>query len=61
MPASSDMVGGIVARIHRLPSSSVGKNSLPSRDPRKRLKAKKTTPIAIVIPVFRKDQRSTGV
>ena len=35
MPASSDMVGGIEARIHRLPSSSVGRNSLPSRDPRK--------------------------
>ena len=31
MPASSDIVGGIVARIHRLPSSSAGRNSVPSR------------------------------
>ena len=30
-PASSPMVGGIDARIHRLPSSSAGRNSLPSR------------------------------
>ena len=29
-PASSPMVGGIEARIHKLPSSSAGKNSLPS-------------------------------
>ena len=35
MPASSEMVGGMVARIHKLPSSSAGKNSLPSRVSRK--------------------------
>ena len=29
--ASSEMVGGIEARIHRLPSSSAGRNSVPSR------------------------------
>ena len=49
MPASSDMVGGMVARIHRLPSSSVGRNSLPSREPTKTLTRRKTPPIAIVI------------
>ena len=34
MPASSAMVGGMVARIHMLPSSSFGRNSVPSRMPR---------------------------
>jgi hypothetical protein len=43
------MVGGMVARIHRFPSSSVGRNSLPSREPRKKLNARKTSPIAIVV------------
>ena len=33
MPASSVMVGGITARIQRLPSSSFGRNSVPSRAP----------------------------
>ena len=32
-PASSVMVGGITARIQRLPSSSLGRNSVPSRAP----------------------------
>ena len=32
VPASSDIVGGIAARIQKLPSSSAGRNSLPSRD-----------------------------
>ena len=31
VPASSDIVGGIEALIQRLPSSRVGRNSLPSR------------------------------
>src|SRR5262245_41537857 len=31
MPASSDIVGGIVTRIQRLPSSRCGRNSVPSR------------------------------
>ena len=61
MPASSEMVGGIDARIHRLPSSSVGRNSLPSREPRKPLTPRKTSPIAIVIGLLSSDQRSTGV
>ena len=33
MPASRVMVGGITARIHMLPSSSLGRNSVPSRAP----------------------------
>ena len=41
MPASSDMVGGIAARIQRLPSSSAGRNSLPSREPSKPLTSEK--------------------
>src|SRR5258707_6325958 len=36
IPASSVMVGGITARIQRLPSSSLGRNSVPSRNPRLR-------------------------
>ncbi len=36
MPASRVMVGGITARIHMLPSSSLGRNSVPSRTPRLR-------------------------
>src|SRR5262249_56247447 len=30
LPSSSEIVDGIVARIHRLPSSSLGRNSSPS-------------------------------
>ena len=33
MPASSVIVGGSMARIHMLPSSSFGRNSVPSRAP----------------------------
>ena len=43
MPASSEMVGGMEARIHRLPSSSAGRNSVPSRVARSPLSARKTT------------------
>ena len=60
-PARSDMVGGMVARIHRLPSSSDGRNSLPSLEPRNRLSTRKASPITIVMALFCNDQRRTGV
>ena len=40
-PASNPMVGGIDARIQRLPSSNAGRNSLPSREPSRVTKAEK--------------------
>src|SRR5215468_6199146 len=61
MPASSDMVGGMDALIHRFPSSSVGKNSLPNLDPTTALAARKIIPAAIVILRLLSDQRSAGV
>ena len=36
------MVGGITARIQRLPSSSLGRNSVPSRKPRLRHSTRNT-------------------
>jgi hypothetical protein len=44
VPASSDIVDGIAALIQKLPSSSAGKNSLPSRDAAATLNARKTHP-----------------
>ena len=61
MPASSDMVGGMVARIHKLPSSSVGRNSEPRRDPTNPDTTRKISPIATVNFRWASDQRSTGV
>jgi hypothetical protein len=52
IPALSDIVGGMDARIQRLPSSSVGKNSLPSRDPMTPLPTRKSAPSAMVIVRF---------
>ena len=40
--ASSDMVGGMVPRIQRLPSSSAGRNSVPSRGIKNPTRARKT-------------------
>ena len=44
VPASSEMVGGIDALIQKLPSSSAGRNSLPSRTPQPQLKARNAIP-----------------
>ena len=52
-PASSVMVGGITARIQRLPSSSLGRNSVPSRAPKKTTTIRKATAIVAAIRALR--------
>ena len=46
MPASRLMVGGITARIHILPSSSLGRNSVPRRAPSTPHTTRNAAPIA---------------
>ena len=60
MPASSEIVGGIVARIHRLPSSRVGRNSPPSRGASTPATARNATPIATTIARCDNAQCRTG-
>ena len=52
-PASSVMVGGITARIQRLPSSSFGRNSVPSRAPSTPTTIRKAAAIVAAIRAFR--------
>jgi hypothetical protein len=46
--ASSEMVGGIDARIHRLPSSSAGRNSVPRRGASIAVKMRNAIPNATI-------------
>ncbi len=55
-PASSDIVGGMEARIQRLPSSSAGRNSLPRREQQARSATRKPTPTATMSPAMRERQ-----
>src|SRR6516225_9371227 len=60
MPASNVIVGGREARIQRFPSSRVGRNSLPSSEPRNPATTRKIMPSTTVIFRLFRDQRSTG-
>ena len=61
VPASSEMVGGIEARIQKLPSSSAGRNSLPSRLAASVEIARKIAPTITASFTLPSAQRSTGV
>src|SRR6516225_9549158 len=60
MPASSVIVGGNEARIQRLPSSRVGRNSPPSSEPTNPQATRNITPSTTVILRLFRDQWSTG-
>mmetsp|Transcript_5519 Transcript_5519/g.13316 ORF Transcript_5519/g.13316 Transcript_5519/m.13316 type:complete len:204 (-) Transcript_5519:6144-6755(-) len=60
VPASSEMVGGMDARIHRLPSSSAGRNSLPSWLVSTTMPIKKAAAKPHIQRTWARDQRSTG-
>src|SRR4051812_13321467 len=59
MPASSVMVGGITPRIQRLPSSSFGKNSVPSLAPSSPQIARNA--IAIVVKTYACPEQGIGI
>jgi len=61
LPSSSETEGGIVARIHRLPSSRWGRNSSPSERPATIASASSRAAPLNVTTVFASANSSTGV